>query len=518
MHGSVLGFFAYGALQSREVQGKHVLEVGSLDVNGSVRPMVEARGAASYLGVDVVDGPGVDLVADAEELWKHFDRDTFDVVISTEMLEHVADWQRAIDSMVTVLRPGGVVVWTTRSVGFAYHHPPDRWRYSQAAMAEILGRYALEPLVLADDPEYPGVFVKARKPDGWTRPKRTAAEWRATVEGVTAVPEPRKVLGLPYNPDGTAHYRFDLPLGSLAHHGHRAAVTPYAQASDDLVADADVVVAQRPALEVQVAAWQRWRRLGPALVYETDDLITDPDPSGLSNWLDPEMRAGAETCLRTADLVTVSTPALAEALAGYNPNVAVLPDCVPAALLEVQRPRCEKTVVGWAGGTTHLQDIDLIRDVLATTADLPGVELHFLGCDFSPLARRAARFTPWQVSPWDYYAVVDFDIALVPLADTAFNRCRAPIKALEMAALGIPVVASDVEPYRYVVVDGVTGFLCSDERDWHAAVRTLVHDPAMRQEMGAKARDAAAAYTIEEHWPRWAAAYQSLTSEGDKHE
>src|SRR6266536_5884803 len=121
MHGSVLGFFAYGALQGREVAGRRVLEVGSLNVNGSVRPMVMARGPSEYLGVDLVDGDGVDQVVDAVDLGATFGADSFDVVVSTEMLEHAEDWQRSICSMVSVLRPGGVLVITTRSRGFGYH-------------------------------------------------------------------------------------------------------------------------------------------------------------------------------------------------------------------------------------------------------------------------------------------------------------------------------------------------------------------------------------------------------------
>src|SRR5215217_7296315 len=117
MHGSVLGFFAYGALQAGEVAGRDVLEVGSLDVNGTVRPMVEARGPRSYVGVDVVDGPGVDRMVDAADLVEVFGRDSFDVVVSTEMLEHAEDWCQAMLHMAGVLRPGGVLVLTTRGPG-----------------------------------------------------------------------------------------------------------------------------------------------------------------------------------------------------------------------------------------------------------------------------------------------------------------------------------------------------------------------------------------------------------------
>jgi SAM-dependent methyltransferase len=190
MIGSILGFFAYGALFHREVAGRDVLEVGSLNINGSVRPLVEARNPASYVGVDVVDGPGVDKLCDVADLVATFGPDSFDVVVSTECLEHVADWQLAVAQMTLVLRPGGVLVWTTRSPGFLYHHPPDRWRYTPEGMAEILHRLGLDTVLVCSDPEpnSPGVFCKARKPASWTPPPEGVLDG---VEGVTSMRRPQ---------------------------------------------------------------------------------------------------------------------------------------------------------------------------------------------------------------------------------------------------------------------------------------------------------------------------------------
>jgi glycosyltransferase involved in cell wall biosynthesis len=572
MHGSVLGFFAYGALQGREVEGKAVLEVGSLDVNGTVRPMVEARRPASYVGVDVVDGPGVDRVCDATDLIGSFGMDAFDVVISTEMLEHCDDWAQALANMVAVLRPGGVLLVTTRSPGFAWHHPPDRWRYTQAAMAGIVGALGLEPLVLMDDPEFPGVFVKARKPDGWqpshgllgqqagtdlgaqvggrdragladepaagtqpaadadrqqggvvvgaVREQPAAARHAGSVlngiPGVTPMHEPLKILGRPMNPDGTGYYRFWQPYAELARSsGHLVVIPDPGQhqwlPDEDQVAAFDVIAQQRPAGREGLRWWKRWKALGgPKLVYEADDDLLNPDPSGLPHLLDRQRQSEIRECLALADLITCSTEPLAETFRGHNPNVAVIPDYVHADVLAIQRPHRDRVTVGWAGGLTHLQDLDLVRDPLAHVVDATSAELHFLGWDFSPLVRRPARFTPWQDDVWAYYNAVDFDIGVAPLADTPFNRSRACIRTLELAALGIPVVASDVEPYRGFVVDGVTGYLARTEDQWRSRLVELVNDEAARQEMGAKAKAVAADWTIQGNWQRWARAYEEL--------
>ena len=105
------------------IAGLDVLEVGSFDVNGSVRSAAKQHSPGRYVGVDIAPGPGVDVVCSAEDLVKTFGEASFDVVVTTEMLEHVPNWKSAIMQMKQVLRPGGRLILTTRSRG-----PPMRLR------------------------------------------------------------------------------------------------------------------------------------------------------------------------------------------------------------------------------------------------------------------------------------------------------------------------------------------------------------------------------------------------------
>ena len=163
MHESVMEFLRTKIVPSSEIEGKYVLEVGSRNVNGTPRSVIEPMKPAKYVGVDLMQGPGVDVVLDAGDLVRHFGRESFDVVISTEMLEHTLDWRRAIQAMKGVLRPGGLVVITTRGPGFPYHeHPYDYWRFTVQDFLRIFADFQI--LELMDDPGAPGVFLKARKP------------------------------------------------------------------------------------------------------------------------------------------------------------------------------------------------------------------------------------------------------------------------------------------------------------------------------------------------------------------
>lgn len=160
MHDSVREFVTELAMKRPALfQDKHVLEVGSANVNGSIRGLIEPF-SASYLGVDIVKGLDVDRICHAEGLLRTFGEFSFDVVISTEMLEHCRYWKYAINNMKCVARK--TVILTTRSPGFPYHeHPGDFWRFTPALMEKVFSDFH-NTLVLSD-PEYPGVFVWAER-------------------------------------------------------------------------------------------------------------------------------------------------------------------------------------------------------------------------------------------------------------------------------------------------------------------------------------------------------------------
>jgi SAM-dependent methyltransferase len=151
------------ALAPGDVRGKRVLEVGSLDVNGSVRSDIVALGPADYVGIDIRPGPGVDVVGDAGDLVEKFGENAFDVVISTELLEHARDWRRIISNIKRVTKPNGVMIVSTRSYGVDFHRQPfDYWRYQKEDFEAIFSDVAVEDLRL--DPTDPGLLIKARKP------------------------------------------------------------------------------------------------------------------------------------------------------------------------------------------------------------------------------------------------------------------------------------------------------------------------------------------------------------------
>jgi len=95
--------------------GGRVLEIGSLNINGTVRQFFNAD---EYVGVDVGKGAGVDVVISGHE---YDDDQFFDCAISCECFEHNPYWLETFENMVRLTKAGGLVVFTCATTGRPEH-------------------------------------------------------------------------------------------------------------------------------------------------------------------------------------------------------------------------------------------------------------------------------------------------------------------------------------------------------------------------------------------------------------
>jgi SAM-dependent methyltransferase len=93
-----------------------VLEIGSLDINGTVRSLFAD---CDYTGLDVGPGPGVDVVCEGQK----YDAPSasFDVVICCEVMEHNPFWEETFNNMIRLLKPGGLMVMSCATRGRKEH-------------------------------------------------------------------------------------------------------------------------------------------------------------------------------------------------------------------------------------------------------------------------------------------------------------------------------------------------------------------------------------------------------------
>ena len=121
----------------RDFNAKHgpfnnVLDVGALDVNGNVR---ETFKDASYVGLDMRDGPNVDVVLNGHELSTRWPEPHFDLVLCCDTLEHDNMFWLTVAEMRKVLKPGGWMLITVPSLWHGKHdHPSDYYRFFETAL------------------------------------------------------------------------------------------------------------------------------------------------------------------------------------------------------------------------------------------------------------------------------------------------------------------------------------------------------------------------------------------------
>lgn len=313
---------------------------------------------------------------------------------------------------------------------------------------------------------------------------------------------------------GQAFWRMQLPGEALRRRGHH--VTIGQAFTVERQGEADVVVGPRICEPAPTAVWQRLAAEGRALVYDVDDDYLNVDSTNADAVVyygDPGRRARMIANIEAATAVTCVSQRLADTYRRHNPNTVVVPNGLPAHVLDWRHSSLGPVTLGWAGSSSTLPELELIGSRVRRFCDRnAGVRVRTVGVwprDLASVGLRsdAVEYVGWRTPGEEYLrACQGFDVWLAPYRSTEFNRCKAATKAIEAAALGIPIIASAIEPYERFVEHGVTGFLVRRDHEWDGYMRQLATDIDLRTAMGKAARDKARSNTIESIAPQWEAA------------
>jgi len=222
--------------------------------------------------------------------------------------------------------------------------------------------------------------------------------------------------------------------------------------------------------------------------------------------------------IQEADLVTVPTRALKEYISCINDNTIVLPNYLDDQLWEakhVKAGKSEKIIIGYMGTVTHYSDLESISSVVIKLLDdfEDKAELRIWGFEppselrQHPSVKYNSLFYVSYSAFAKWFRDMSIDIAIAPLIDNLFNRCKSNLKFLEYSINGIPGVYSNIEAYNSVIVNGYNGLLARTPEDWQVALRRLIEDGDLRAQIAVRARA-----TVEQSWTWSANATQWFSS------
>lgn len=236
---------------------------------------------------------------------------------------------------------------------------------------------------------------------------------------------------------------------------------------------------------------------------------------------------------RKAVGVTVSTNQLARELFPYNSAIFVIPNYLDKEVWDqpVVRRTDDKIRIGWCGGNAHADDLKMISKVLdklikeykgkvifetmgMTAQELAGVFPMKSQNDTCPSCGYEGELHHHPGESLQNYPTVlaskGWDIAVAPVINNAFGNAKSDLKIKEYSAVGIPIVASPVQPYREASVDNAQIHFAETFSEWYNQLKDLIENPEKRAQISRQNKEWVSKYWIQDNVSKIAEVYQQV--------
>jgi glycosyltransferase involved in cell wall biosynthesis len=258
-----------------------------------------------------------------------------------------------------------------------------------------------------------------------------------------------------------------------------------------------VVVIQRDLFPFGPPVLERLLRcVNPRIVFDTDDAVY-LRPSFTPDTLFQRFRQfnKAAEVVRHARWVSVATAPIAAWARQHNPRVAVVPMALDLTRYDAIRLKygcggqgsllsTQRLVLGWTGTTGSVRYLESLAPVLQQIAERFPIQVRVVT---GAHHRLRLPGVPLDARPWRAETALDdlagFDVGLVPLDDTPFERAKFPFKLLQYLALGVPAVCSPVGAVTEVVHHGENGLLADSPNEWRVQLGRIIADGALRHRL-----------------------------------
>lgn len=193
-------------------------------------------------------------------------------------------------------------------------------------------------------------------------------------------------------------------------------------------------------------------------------------------------------------------------------RVEVIPTVIDLDRYPPTLPRSETGFVriGWIGSPNTAKYLPIVSDVLERLGREERIDCVAVGAREDQVAGTPFRGVPWK-EEFEVDQLRSFDIGIMPLENTPWEKGKCGYKLIQYMACGMPVVASPVGVNERLVTQGQNGFLAATEEHWYAALRELVENRLLRERMARSGRERVErTYNTDAQIPRLIEIFQSL--------
>lgn len=211
-----------------------------------------------------------------------------------------------------------------------------------------------------------------------------------------------------------------------------------------------------------------------------------------------------ESILQESDYVTVNGHYLLNYVKEYNPKSEIIHDPIDCEMFHptLKDPKNYVTI-GWEGNPLgQYKHLSMIANLLERLENKRKIRFKMVSYLGDPKARESFKkleskmeidygYDHWLPLSRFAQEISKFDILLAPLEKTAWFEGKSALRIGIGMANGIPVIASPVGEQKYIIKNGVNGFLAKDEDDWYKYLKQLIEDKNLRESMGNRGRKTA---------------------------
>lgn len=323
-----------------------------------------------------------------------------------------------------------------------------------------------------------------------------------------------------HSPTNARVYRLDNPGKYIERQSANLFAVTENPMSVEEMSMADVVVLQQTISQDKISFARQYTRENVKLmVAELDDNFdTNPDNPFTKEHIELKAEYWLEVLCGVADIITTTTPYLAKEierrLAEHEvvKPIVVLPNCLDMEKWDLPRLRnySDEIRLVWAGSSTHRDDMEFISPVIHRLCKkYPQLKFIYAGDVklkplFADINSEYIDGVPVEVWPAKLHSL-RADLAVAPLIDTTFNRCKSNLKYLEYGICGLPAVYSSVM-YSETIREG--GLIATTQDEFYDKLSLLIENRQLREEIGQKAYlDVRNNYSAKDHAKDWLDTY-----------
>lgn len=251
------------------------------------------------------------------------------------------------------------------------------------------------------------------------------------------------------------------------------------------IGENDVLYFQRPVNKRLRGMFLLSQKANPT-IFDFDDAIFLQRPA-LTRWF-----------IQNADAVAAGNEFLQRYAESYSESVHLVPTGVQFDQYNENAPSTDSVGstfrIGWAGNIdAHRENLEQLESVLRSYgSSASDSEVVLIGTKndsqlkqrFSSIDGIQSEFVDW-IPAQEYSTEVPkiistFDVGVMPLKDTFWNRGKSGLKLIEYMACGIPAIASPVGENENIIQPGYNGYLAEDGEEWIEAFSTVRNHDEMQ--------------------------------------